>query len=171
MARPTIYTEELGIEICADLAVGKSIRKACSPAGRPCVATFMNWLNAHTELLAQYTRAKEMAADVFFEDMLDIADNARKDKIPVYDIAEDGKKKIVGYKESKNSIRRAQVQIDVRKFYAMKLKPKRYGEKLAVEGDITNTVRRYEDLTDEQLVARAEQLLKEKLKKDKDARG
>ena len=131
MARPTTYNEDIAAEICGYLAMGESLRKVCRRAGMPAPSTVFLWLRQQKDFSEQYARAKEEAADMFIEDIIEIADNAKKDKIPVYKLNEEtGKKELVGYTESKNSVRRAQVQIDSRKWLAMKLKPKKYGEKL-----------------------------------------
>lgn len=154
MARPTIYTEERAAEICGYLAIGESLKKACRHKGMPSPSTVFKWLHDYQEFSERYARAKEEAADMFVEDILEIADNAKKDKIPVYadELDENGKKIVVGYAESKTSVQRARVQIDSRKWLAMKLKPKKYGDHLKVdtEGQI---VHKYEDMTDEQLEA------------------
>lgn len=131
MARPTTYNEDIAAEVCGYLALGESLRKVCRRKGMPAPSTVFLWLRDHQEFSEQYTRAKEEAADMFVEDILEIADNSKKDKLPVYKVDEiTGEKTLVGYTESKNSVRRAQVQIDSRKWLAMKLKPKKYGEKL-----------------------------------------
>ena len=131
MARPTTYNEDIAAEVCGYLALGESLRKVCRRKGMPAPSTVFLWLRDHQEFSEQYARAKEEAADMFVEDILEIADNSKKDKLPVYKVDEiTGEKTLVGYTESKNSVRRAQVQIDSRKWLAMKLKPKKYGEKL-----------------------------------------
>ena len=131
MARPTTYNEDTAAILCGYLAQGESLRKACGHTGMPHISTVFRWMRDNPGFSEQYARAKEEAADMFVEDILHIADNAKNDKIPVYKLNDlTGKKELVGYTESKNSVRRAQVQIDSRKWLAMKLKPKKYGEKL-----------------------------------------
>lgn len=153
MARPTDYTEEIAAKICGYLALGESLRRVCRRSGMPAPSTVFLWLRNNDKFSEQYARAKEEAADMFIEDIIEIADNAKKDKIPIYEINEStGKKEIADYKESKNSVRRAQVQIDSRKWLAMKLKPKKYGAMMKVENEET-VVHKYEEMTDEQLDA------------------
>lgn len=131
MARPTTFNEDVAAKLCGYLAMGESLRKVCRRAGMPAPSTVFLWMREHESFSKQYARAKEEAADMFIEDIIEIADNAKKDKIPVYEVDnETGDKTLTGYKESKNSVRRAQVQIESRKWLAMKLKPKKYGEKL-----------------------------------------
>ena len=97
----------------------------------PAPGTVFRWLGEYKEFRDQYARAKEEAADMFVEDIIEIADNMKRDKIPKYEVNEyTGKKEVVGYEESKTSVQRDKVRIDSRKWLAMKLKPKKYGEKL-----------------------------------------
>ena len=127
----------------------------------PAPSTVFLWLREHVEFSEQYARAKEEAADMFIEDILEIADNSKKDRIPVYEVNEAGEKVLTGYKESKNSVRRAQVQIESRKWLAVKLKPKKYGDRLAVDGKQEhsgnlNVNHSLADLTDEELILAAQ---------------
>src|ERR1700722_13920923 len=77
--RPSDYSPELGSAICAEIALGFSLRTICKAESMPCVATVFNWLRVHTEFLEQYTRAKEEQADALAEEMLDIADDGTND--------------------------------------------------------------------------------------------
>jgi hypothetical protein len=45
----------------------------------PAVQTMFNWMRIHSEFLDQYTIAKQEAADVFAEDIIDIADDGTND--------------------------------------------------------------------------------------------
>ena len=128
MARPTIFTEELGDLICERLACGESMRSICRDEDMPCVASVFGWMRKDEEFLAQYARAKEESADALVEDMLDIADNQVDQPLivegeMVYD--KDGKKVMV---KDANSIAHARLRVDTRKWSASKLKPKRYGD-------------------------------------------
>lgn len=43
------YSEELGAEICAELAAGCSMRSICAKPGRPHAGTVRNWEMRHPE--------------------------------------------------------------------------------------------------------------------------
>ena len=94
-----------------------------------------------------------------------IADDAKKDKIPKYEINEQtGKRELIGYDESKTSVQRARVQIDSRKWLAIKLKPKKYGDLLKLDGKQEHSGKvehqhNYSQLSDEELVAKAKELI------------
>jgi len=77
----------------------------------PAISTVYLWLGKHQPFVEQYTRAKSDAADAMSEDILDISDD--KDIDPNH----------------------KRIMVDTRKWLASKLKPKRYGDKLALGGD------------------------------------
>ena len=109
--RPSDYSEETAAKLCEQLAQGISLRTACKADDMPAMATVYLWLGRHPLFVEQYTRAKSDAADAMSEDILDISDDAT--------IASDHKR----------------IMVDSRKWLASKLKPKRYGDKLALGGD------------------------------------
>lgn len=125
--RPTSYTPELADKICAEIASGHSIRTICSDESMPCVATIFNWLRVHAEFLAQYEKSKEEQADALAEEMLDIADNGSNDWMVAND------EENAGYRANGEQIQRSRLRVDTRKWIASKLKPKKYGDKTAVE--------------------------------------
>lgn len=164
MARPTTYNEETAAKLCGYLSIGESLRKACRHPGMPAPSTVFLWLAEHDEFSEQYARAKEEAADMFIEDILEIADDAKKDKFPVYHLNDEGEKVLIGYNESKNSVQRARVRIDSRKWLAMKLKPKKYGDKVTIDGKQEHSGKvdhqhNYSTLSDEELIARAKLII------------
>ena len=129
--RPTDFTPELGDEICAQLADGKSLRKICESKAMPNKATVFRWLRDDEEFSDQYARAKEESADALADDIQDISDGVLKKK---YDP------------------QAARVAMDGKKWIASKLKPKKYGDKLDLTGEQTFN-HKFKDLNDEQLDA------------------
>lgn len=109
--RPPVFTDDDTEALCAYLAEGMSLRKACSQPGMPSIQTVFNWMRTRDGFVERYARAKAEAADAFAEDMLDIADDPSGD------------------------YQRDRLRVDTRKWLASKLKPKKYGEKLELAGD------------------------------------
>lgn len=107
--RPSEYSEERAAYICALLADGQSLNKICKADDMPHMSTVFRWLAAHDSFRDNYAIARGIQADVFADEITDIADSADKDT---------------------PSIAKARLQIDARKWIASKLKPKKYGEKL-----------------------------------------
>jgi hypothetical protein len=78
-----------------------------------------------------YARAKEQQADLLAEEIIEIADDSSKD-LQGYD---DYNNPI----ENKEFVNRSKLRVDARKWVASKLKPKKYGDKLELDGGIHTT--------------------------------
>lgn len=128
--RPTDYSLELAVKICARLSCGESLRSVCRDAEMPAASSVFLWLSKHKEFAEQYARAKEESADALVEDIQDIADDGTNDWMEVH-----GKDGSVGWQLNGEHIQRSRLRVDVRKWAASKLKPKKYGEKLELAGD------------------------------------
>lgn len=120
MARPTIYSEELALEICEQIAQGKSLRSICECDDMPSLRTVMYWCNDNEKFLQQYTRAREAQADYYADELIEIADTILKD--------DDGKTF-----DDPTAVARAKLRIETRKWIASKLKSKSYGDKVTQE--------------------------------------
>lgn len=114
--RPTHYSEELGSRICHEIATTtKSIQKICDenedfPASKKSI---FEWRLKHKGFGDLYTRARQERAEIFVEELLDIADNPSPDW------------------------GRDRLRIDTRKWIACKMIPKTYGDKIDHNHDIT----------------------------------
>jgi hypothetical protein len=97
--------------VCARIARGESLRSACKDKDLPDRDTINRWLNTDNDgaLCGQYARAREEQADFYADEIVTIADTEPDAAI-------------------------ARVRIDARKWVANKLRPKRYGDKLALGG-------------------------------------
>jgi hypothetical protein len=63
------YGAEIVNRICAEIAVGKSMREICRAADMPDMRTVFRWLAAHSEFQQVYARAREAQADYLAEEM------------------------------------------------------------------------------------------------------
>ena len=122
---PTIKTPELLEAICAGISLGKSARAMCVEAGIS-QRVLWNWLASDTELMKQYLRAKELCVDAYAEEIIEISDDGSRDTYT----DEKGKEVI-----DREVIARSQLRIDARKWYASRLAPKKYGDKLSAMQD------------------------------------
>lgn len=120
------FSQELFDAICERIADGESLRTICSDVDMPNKATVFRWLANDTALSDQYARAREAQADALFDEMLDIADNARNDWM------ERGGEDDAGYSLNGEHIQRSKLRIDTRKWMAGKMRPKVYGDKIDV---------------------------------------
>lgn len=125
--RPSDFTQEVASAICQRLIEGESLRAICRDEDMPAASTVCLWLTVHKEFSEQYTRAREAQADALFDDVLDIADNARNDWMERR--GEDD----AGWVANGENIQRSKLRIDARKWMAGKLQPKKYGEKVTAE--------------------------------------
>lgn len=137
VGRPSGYTPELGDEICAQLAEGKSLRNICKAESMPCVGTVFSWMRKHPEFMKQYARAKEESADFLAEELLEIADDGTNDWVASNDPEN------AGYRANGEHINRSRLRVDTRKWIASKLKPKKYGDKIDIahSGSVETTTR------------------------------
>lgn len=91
------------------LEEGDSLRKACEKEGvKP--NTFLDHIKKDEELTEQYARSKWTGQDARFENMLDYVENSKADPFT------------------------KKLYIDTLKWQLAKQQPKKYGEKLEVEG-------------------------------------
>ena len=145
--RPSSYTQEIADELCAKLSDGVSLRTVCLADDMPSKTSVFRWLRTNEEFRDQYTRAKEESADALTDEMLDIADDGTNDWSK-QQLGEDGPEIEVLNSEH---IQRSRLRIETRKWLASKLKPKRYGDKLAVDAKVA--VRDATGLSDAELEA------------------
>ena len=113
--RKSSYTPELGTHICLEIAGGKSLRKVCSMEGMPDMSTVLRWLaDDEKEFFhKQYARACEARGVSLAEEAMEIVDQPVKTPL---------------------ELAHNKAKADQRKWYASKLSPKRFGDKLAVGG-------------------------------------
>lgn len=123
------FSHELFDAICERIADGESLRAICSDADMPNKATVFRWLANDKSLSDQYARARESQADALFDEILDIADDARNDWM-----ARNGDDDSA-YSLNGEHVQRTRLRIDARKWMAGKLRPKVYGEKLELSGN------------------------------------
>ncbi len=126
--RPSSLNQEIANKLCTEIAsTSRSLRTICKDEGMPSISSVFRWLSDENnkDFREQYARAKECQADIFVEEIIDIADDKTTDTLA----GENG--------ESGNSVsvQRARLQIDSRKWVAGKQKPKKYGEKLDLTSD------------------------------------
>lgn len=115
--------------ICLEIAAGKSLKSILDgDPSMPNRDTVYEWLHDDAAFSDNYTRAREAQADYFADEISTIAD-------------------------TEPDPNKARVRIDARKWAAGKLKPKVYGDKLDITGDLNIK------LPDEQVESRLAHLL------------
>ena len=123
--RPTDYTADLADKVCARLSDGESMRKISLDDAMPCSTTMFRWLRENKQFKQQYDVAKAECADMYAEQIIEIADDTDND---YSEIDKDGNAKL-----NPENIQRSRLRVDARKWTASKLKPKTYGDKIQQE--------------------------------------
>jgi hypothetical protein len=128
MARPSTFTDALFAGILDRIADGESLRGICRDDGMPAARTVLRWIQANPDLQRSYTLATEIRVDTIFDELLDIADDARDDWMEK--VGRDGKNQ--GYALNAENIRRSALRIDARKWTLARMAPKKYGDRVDV---------------------------------------
>lgn len=127
--RPSIYSEQLVDTICSRLAEGESLRKICQDDDMPGRQTVLSWLDddRYAEFRAKYARAREAQADHLAAEIVEIADTPQVGVKTV--TKESGIETTEG-----DMVEHRKLRILARQWYAAKLAPKKYGDKLELGG-------------------------------------
>lgn len=104
---PCSFDDAMAAEICGQISAGKSLSAICASPLMPNSRTVLRWLEIYPSFAAEYARAREQQADLLASQIVEIAD-------------------------TEEDANRARVMIDARKWYASKLKPKVYGDRIDV---------------------------------------
>ena len=117
--RPRLYNEELGSLICGHLAAGKSLSAICKMAGMPSRSRVMSWLHSaddepeYQEFRDRYARARSAQADAYFDQIVDVANNA-----------------------TAATAAADRVKIDALKWVAARMAPDRYGDRVSLKAEV-----------------------------------
>ena len=131
--KPVKYHADVAALICSLLAQGQSLRKICGIENMPHLSTVMDWLAKGTgtnktapfdSFAEQYAIAREAQAEVYADEIIDIADDVTQDEL----FTDEGKRVA-----NNEFIQRSRLRVDARKWVAAKLLPKKYGEKIHQE--------------------------------------
>jgi hypothetical protein len=122
-----VFDQKVADIICIGLSEGMSLRqilRADTTGVLPAQSTIYDWLLRHPLFAEQYARAREEQADTNADEILEIAD-----EMPPEYTDEKGRTYL-----DQTFIAWQKNRIDARKWTAMKLKPKKYGDKLGLHG-------------------------------------
>ncbi|MCE1972933.1 DNA packaging protein [Enterobacter cloacae] len=119
--RPSEYSQEVANSICERIAAGESVRRICKSEHMPAQSTIYKWLNDIDGFSEQYARARELQAEILAEEIIEIADDSSGDIVT----GEDGETRI-----NSEFVARSRLRVDARKWYASKVAPKKYGDRI-----------------------------------------
>ena len=124
MGRPSIYTDELAATILGRISNGESLRSITMEEGMPNPDTIYVWLLKRPDFAENYTRAREEQADTLADEILTIADETPDSVTDEKGISRTDSGWVTWQRN----------RVDARKWVASKLKPKKYGDRVAMEG-------------------------------------
>lgn len=127
VGRPSSYTQDVADSICEHIATGHSLVSWCEETGRPSYATVARWLQVHANFRDSYARARESQADFLAEEIIQIANT------PIVGVKTKTNEKGEVETIEGDMIEHRRLQVDARKWYAAKLRPKVYGDRIQQE--------------------------------------
>jgi hypothetical protein len=138
------YTPELANYICEQIMLKKALTKICEDPRMPNLHTVVRWLAdpKRIDFREQYYYARRVAAELYVDEIFTIADDSSNDWKPKFNDKGD----LVDYVPDNEAIQRSRVRIDARKWYASKMVPRIYGDKVDVDlnatGDLAEMLKR-----------------------------
>jgi hypothetical protein len=138
VGRRSVYTEEAADEICRRIADGETLPEICRDEHMPPRQTVLQWDADNREGFAsRYARARDRQIEHWADELLSISDDANNDWMERNDKGGDG------WQINGEHIQRSRLRSDNRKWLLSKLKPGKYGDRLAVGGDADNPIKVY----------------------------
>jgi len=130
IGRPTKYSKEIAEQICFDISSkALGLKQICNNELYPHPVTIYRWISENEDFRNMYARAKDSQADLLAEEILEIADDGSNDFMTI--VKGDQSYTV----ENKELVNRSRLRIDARKWYAAKLRPNKYGDKIDVTTD------------------------------------
>jgi hypothetical protein len=132
--RPSGYSKEIAEIICSRLASGESLRAICRDEHMPSQSMVFRWLETNLPFREQYARAREAQADTLVDEILEISDDGSNDWMERHNAEGEN----IGWQLNGEHVQRSRLRVDSRKWFASKVAPKKYGDKLELAGDREN---------------------------------
>jgi hypothetical protein len=127
MARPTKYTKELANKICDIIASSNlGLSNICKDESLPSRSTVRDWIANNPEFSDLYARAKEDQADFLADEITLISDAELRTDVEVN--GTNGSSTT-----NQDNVQRSRLMVESRKWLAMKLKPKKYGDRIDID--------------------------------------
>jgi len=117
-------TESVIDAVLNEIAGGKSLVKVCDMPGMPNRTSFLRRVAADAALQTLYAEAMAARADKYAEETIDIADDGSGDTY----VDDNG-----NARADTEWISRSKLRVAARQWYAAKISPKKYGDKVTQE--------------------------------------
>src|SRR5450432_2645923 len=111
--RPTKFTKVFASKICARIVSGESVRNIVKDDNMPSSSTIFRWLLDETKkkFWEQYDKARNIQAELMFEELLEIADDGTNDWME-----KENKDGSTYYVINGEAMGRSRLRVDVRKW-------------------------------------------------------
>lgn len=106
--RPSLFTQQLADHICERISLGETLRSICADPALPDRVTIYRWLDKYPEFCNQYTKARLLQADTYFDQIVEEAFSSHDAGI-------------------------GRLRMDALKWVSSKLAPKKYGDRIEHE--------------------------------------
>ena len=113
---PVEFSQEIADKICDRLAGGEFLTEICKSPGIPDRRTVQRWISQDAKFAEDYSRARELLADLYFERIIKVASDGSGG------VGADGK---VDWE----NVNRSRLKVDAIKWVCARLLPHKYGEK------------------------------------------
>jgi len=134
--RPSGYSLDIAKRICTRIALGEGLQPICRDADMPCQASVYKWLLEQPSFAEMYTRAREEQAETHADLIVSIADET-----PATMEVRDKDGNVLDIKLDSAYIAWQKNRIEARKWTAAKLKPRKYGDRVALAGDADSPIK------------------------------
>ena len=112
--RPSKFTPDLWAGILARMSQGETLTSICKDEGMPASRTVREWGEKDPDLAAEYARARSDGFDAIADATITIADGTDPEMVNC-----------------------ARLQVDTRKWLLARWDPKRYGDRMQIDADVT----------------------------------
>ena len=102
----------------------------------PAARTVLRWIRENPDLQRAYATATEVRADMIFDELVEIADDARNDWMDK--VGRDGES--LGRVLDAENIRRSALRIEARKWVLARMAPKKYGDRVDVNHGVQDSL-------------------------------
>ena len=134
--RPSTYNVATAERICNRLSRGEGLQPICRDADMPSQQTVYTWLLQQPAFVDMYTRAREEQAETHADLIVSIADET-----PATVEVRDKDGNVLDIKLDSAYIAWQKNRIEARKWTAAKLKPRKYGDRIALAGDADSPIK------------------------------
>ena len=141
--RPSKYSKALADEVCDRMSTGEALRTICESDHMPDERTVRRWVIDDVDGFSpRFARARELRAQVLVDQIVDIADTPQEgERIEEDEVfgKDGGKPMVLRKRVVEDMLGHRKLQVDARKWYAMKVLPRLYGNKVDVshKGKVT----------------------------------